>query len=213
MSQSPPENTPPSAFNTGNHANDNGNGHTLPAIKPTQAIQRARSHRWPKRFLEVFRQTGIVRAAAEAAGVDRTMAYKLRDKNPKFAAEWDKAILESTELLELHCLQRATQGETEEVWMNTKEGPKKVSTKKVKSDRLLEFMLRARKPQIYRDNVNAEITGPNGTPLAPVVIPQTVVFNIPGNNRGDPAHIADTQQLKQISATTMAQISPAEKTE
>jgi len=209
MENDPPINSgksPKSAFQSSHNGNGTVGSQGAPktnsfglstAAAANLTRHRGKAGRWQRTFLQVFKQTGIVRAAAEAAGIDRTRAYQYRDKNPKFAAEWEKAIADSTELLELHCLQRATQGETEDVWMNTREGPKKVGTKKIKSDRLLEFMLRARKPMVYRDTVTQEITGPGGAPLAPVIVPQTVVFNIPNNSRNDPAHAAQAVTVRE----------------
>jgi hypothetical protein len=179
------------------HTVTNGGGITNP--NGTVAITRHRTAtgRWQAKFIQVFKQTGIVRAAAEAAGIDRQRVYEYRDKHPKFAAEWAKAIDESTELLELHAIKRATLGEDEPIWMNSKQGPQLVGTKKVKSDRLLEFILRARKPHLYRENQTVEVTGPGGSAIAPIIQAQQVSFVIPSNNRHDPAH-----QLTEVQSTT-----------
>ncbi len=93
----------------GHHPNDS-NGHRLPLATE-----------WRPIFLRVLRDTGIVRLAAEAAGVARQSAYRARDASPEFAAQWERATTESTELLVAEARKRALNG----------------------SDALLIFLLRA----------------------------------------------------------------------
>jgi hypothetical protein len=45
------------------------------------------------RFLTALELTGSVRAAAEAAGMNRASAYRLRDRAGSFGRDWDAALL------------------------------------------------------------------------------------------------------------------------
>jgi hypothetical protein len=58
-----------------------------------------------KRFLKALADTGRVGGAAAAAGTSRTQVYKLRQRNPLFAAAWQQA-LESSDAPPLQTLDR-----------------------------------------------------------------------------------------------------------
>jgi hypothetical protein len=94
-------------------------------------------------FLGTFGSTGIVRVACHAAGISRTQAYRERQRNPRFAQAWDQAEEDSTEALEAEARRRA---------MSV-------------SDTLLIFLLKARRPAVYRDNARLELTGAAGGPV------------------------------------------------
>lgn len=80
--------------------------------KKEQSRPRARLSfgQWRRPFLDALREFGVVSYAAEAAGVDRTAVYKARDRNARFAAEWDEALAEATDALELEARRRAHDG-------------------------------------------------------------------------------------------------------
>ncbi len=67
-------------------------------------LRRRRKDGWTRtderRFLSHFRATGNVSASARAIGRKPSSAYDLRDRDPVFAAQWDKALRESR--LRLH---------------------------------------------------------------------------------------------------------------
>jgi len=109
-------------------------------------IERARStssSRAP-RFLEAYRASGNVRLSASAAGIDRDTTYKRRQRDPRFAADWAAAEEDATEMLEAEARRRAM----------------------AVSDTLLIFLLKARKPAMYRESSRLELTGPRGGPVA-----------------------------------------------
>jgi hypothetical protein len=87
-----------------------------------------------------------VAAACRAAGVERATAY--RDRDPRFAAAWDEAAEDGTDLLELECRRRAVEGVDRPVFYKGQQ----VGTVKEYSDRLLIFLLKANRPEKYRDN-------------------------------------------------------------
>ena len=71
------------------------------------------------------------------AEIGRTAAYKWRDDDEAFAAEWEDAIEEGTDALEDEAIRRA----------------------KDKSDTLLIFMLKARRPEKFKDRAETTHKG------------------------------------------------------
>jgi len=65
---------------------------------------------WKSRFLETLCETANVRASCEKAGISRKGAYKAREKNEKFANDWDDAIEDAVDKLELAAVARAVNG-------------------------------------------------------------------------------------------------------
>ena len=91
------------------------------------------------RFLAKFRNCGNVRLACRAAGIPRKTAYRWRNKWSTFAAEWDEAKEDACDVLEGEAWKRAVKGQ---------------------SDRLLMFLLKAHRREVYGDKV--EHTGKDG---------------------------------------------------
>jgi hypothetical protein len=98
---------------------------------------------WKPAFLSAFADTGMVTAACEAAGVARRTVYAARHADEAFAAAWDEIEERSTEDLEQVAVRRAREG----------------------SDTLLIFLLKSRRPGVYRENVRMEHTGAGGGPV------------------------------------------------
>lgn len=66
--------------------------------------------RWAKGFLASLAQSGNVRLACEAASIDRSTVYDLRDSDTSFAADWETALDESADRLEQEARRRAETG-------------------------------------------------------------------------------------------------------
>lgn len=66
---------------------------------------------WRGRFLAGLADTSNVTAAAAAAGVHPSRAYKVRRQEPGFARAWHAALVEGYENLELEMLHRLRFGE------------------------------------------------------------------------------------------------------
>lgn len=99
---------------------------------------------WREVFLDNLEDTGFVLQSAKLAGISHTHVYRERRNDPEFAARWDAALASSIEGVEAEAKRRAMQG----------------------SDLLLMFFLKAKKPEVYREqydvrrtNVNIEVTG------------------------------------------------------
>jgi transposase-like protein len=105
-------------------------------MRPTPKARR-------RAFLEALSGGLSVTAAAVQSGMNRATAYRWRDREPSFAADWDAAIEAGTDRLEDVARQRAEAG----------------------SDTLLIFLLKARRPAKYRDRAAVEVTGKDGGPL------------------------------------------------
>ena len=84
------------------------------------------------RFLQVLADGGSITLAAKAVGLTRFGMYQARDRDPDFKAAWDDALEGGTDGLEDEAISRAIKG---------------------KSDVLLIFMLKARRPKKYRENI------------------------------------------------------------
>jgi hypothetical protein len=124
-----------------------------------------RTIRTPKkrdRFLsELAAHEGDVSAACSAIGVGRRSIYDWRENDEDFAAAWDDVVEASTEKLEREAYRRAHDGVEEPVFY---QGEICGHVMK-KSDTLLMFILKGRKPEKYRDNSKVELGGIGGGPL------------------------------------------------
>jgi hypothetical protein len=121
------------------------------AKKKRKKRQKAPTRSPPKkvmtRFCEALADHGVVRYAAEDAGIDHTTAYKWRKRNAEFAEAWDAALEMSTQKLERVAFERAAEGWDEPVFYNGIE----CGAKRRFSDTLAIFLLKARRPEVYRE--------------------------------------------------------------
>jgi hypothetical protein len=91
-------------------------------------------HAWAGRWLHVFRDTGNVRLACHAVGIERSTAYRHRAANLEFAKAWKDAEEDACDLLEAEARSRARKS----------------------SDTLMIFLLKAHRPEKYREKVTIE---------------------------------------------------------
>ncbi len=89
----------------------------------------AKRNGWQKLFLETFRNNGNVRAACEYADVERWVVERALQTDDEFAQKYDEAENAAVDLL------------VSEAWNRAKNG----------SDRLLEFLLKAHRRDVYGD--------------------------------------------------------------
>lgn len=103
------------------------------------AKRRASMQRnWKPEFLQALEDTGTVVQACRVAGISRRGAYDARQSDEAFALAWADVDAKVTDTLERVAVHRAING----------------------SDRLLEFLLKARRPDLYRENtVRVEHSG------------------------------------------------------
>ena len=110
---------------------------------------------WKPAFIEVLRETGNVTLAAQHAGQSRNQVHDVRQRSKRFAAQWDNALEEATDLLEAEARRRAFTGIDKPMFFK---GEVVGSTKKY-SGPLLMFLLEAHRPQKFRDGGKVEQPG------------------------------------------------------
>lgn len=103
---------------------------------PTRARKPPVRDDWCPRFLDAFEKHGTISLAARDAGVHRDTVYAEKARNPEFALDLAKRDQDIGDQLESRALHEALNG----------------------NDRLLQMMLRARKPrygeQLRQDHVD-----------------------------------------------------------
>ncbi len=118
--------------------------------------QSIRTARRRARFLDVLSECALVSCAAASAGAARGSFYNWRYEDPEFADDWDRALAEGIALLEDEAIRRARDGVTIPVFYAGKE----VGAIRRPSDTLLMFLLRAHRPERYRERPWAAAGGP-----------------------------------------------------
>ncbi len=107
------------------------------------------TRRRKQQFLAVIGETSNVTKAAQSIGMARQSVYDARARDPEFAALWDSAIEQGTDMLEAEARRRALDGVDRPVYFQGK----RVGITKEYSDPLLMFMLRGYRPHKYRERV------------------------------------------------------------
>lgn len=112
---------------------------------------------WIPAFLEALSKTGNVRVACGHSGISRGAAYEMRGRDSAFSEQWDDAIDEAVDILEQECRRRAIQGVERERWVRTGSDEHgrptfKQVVEREFSDNLLMFLLKAHRPDKFRDN-------------------------------------------------------------
>ena len=112
---------------------------------------------WRPAFLKCLTQGMTVEAACTVAGISSDAAYKRRKSDKKFAKKWREAGQIGTSLLEEEAARRAYHGSLKPVFH------KGVQCGVVReySDTLMIFLLKARKPEVYRDQHEQGKSGGN----------------------------------------------------
>jgi hypothetical protein len=101
-----------------------------------QKLTPKKADEWRPVFLNTLRNTGNVRASCQAAGITRQVAYAHRSSAKEFAAQWDEALQDAIDGLEAVAINRA----------------------RTSSDTLLIFLLKAHRPEKYRETINQHHT-------------------------------------------------------
>jgi len=125
------------------------------------AARTKRSDDRKARFLAILAEGGSVKLAAEKAKIGRRTAYEWKAADPEFAAAWEEAVEAGTDALEDEAKRRAYNGVDEPVFY---QGEQCGLVRKY-SDTLLIFLLKARRPEKYRERTTTEVTGKDGGPI------------------------------------------------
>lgn len=114
-------------------------------------------------FVEALAQTGNVTMAARSVGWCRGTPYDLRETDELFAEAWEEAVAISVDMLEGQAWNLAMNGVKEPVFHNGEQCGFKIKY----SERMLEILLKARRPDIYRENVKMEHDVKGGVLVVP----------------------------------------------
>lgn len=106
-------------------------------------------------FCAALADTGVVAKACKAVGISRQTAYEWRDEMPDFRARWDKAINIGITALEDEAHRRAFEGTEEPIYHH---GTLVGSNTKY-SDALAMFLLKAHRPEKYRERFDVASSG------------------------------------------------------
>jgi hypothetical protein len=98
-------------------------------------------------FLESLAAGNTIMQAARVAGLAPSTFYLLRDTDPAFAMQWAEALEAGIQVMEAEAFRRAVQG-TEKPIVS---GGEIVTWVREFSDTLLIFLLKARRPHVYRE--------------------------------------------------------------
>lgn len=98
---------------------------------------------WKEPFLASLRECPNVLKAAKAAGTSRRNVYKARKNSKTFAAAWDEAFQEGIDKIEGVAMSNALDSDP-------------------KNNSMRMFMLKAWRPERYKETVQNEITGKDG---------------------------------------------------
>jgi len=99
-------------------------------------------------FLDYLIECGNVHDAARQADLTTKQIRKFRRGNPRAEAAFQEALDMGTDAIEAELHRRAVAGIMEPVFYKGR----RVNTVRKKSDVLLMFLLKSRRPHIYRDN-------------------------------------------------------------
>jgi hypothetical protein len=113
-------------------------------------------------FLKTLGETCNVSEACRRAGIGRASAYDWRDDDQGFAAAWAEAEQEAADRLEREAWRRGVDGIDKPI---TYQG-KVTDTYREYSDRMLELLLKAHRPDKYVER--REVTGKDGAPITVV---------------------------------------------
>ena len=110
-------------------------------------MRRKNKQRWQPIFLKSLTETCSVRTSVKLAGISRSTAYRAREADAKFAEDWDDAVDDAVDNLEAEARRRALHGIEEPVFYLGKQ----VGTIRRYSDSLIMFLLKAYRPERFRE--------------------------------------------------------------
>jgi hypothetical protein len=118
-------------------------------------------------FLVELAVRGNISDACREAGVNRRVVYEWRDADPEFAAQWNEALDTAIDAMEREAHRRAFEGVDEPVIGRVAKDEDGIVTDgngnrlyiKKYSDSLATLLLKAHRPEKYRERQQIEHTG------------------------------------------------------
>jgi len=105
-------------------------------------------------FLELLTEGHTIRHACRETGIGRTTVYEARQDDAGFRAAWDDAVTVGIEALEEEARRRAVDGVRD-----FKMAGDQIVPMQRYSDTLLVFLLKAKRPEVYRERIAHEHRG------------------------------------------------------
>jgi hypothetical protein len=130
--------------------------------KQTKQTPKKRSKPdWVPRFLAEVSASANIKAACAAAGVGRATVYQRRDSDVEFAGLLSLALDDAVDDLELEARRRAHEGVERPVFGSGGPGVGTVEVGRIReySDTLMIFLLKAHRPEKYRERHEVKHTG------------------------------------------------------
>lgn len=114
-------------------------------------VEAREKRSWEDSFLKELARAGNVSAACRKVKISRTIAYELREQATDFAELWAEAIETATDGLEQEAYRRAVKGVRKPTgWYKGVPG----GYVQEYSDTLLVLLLKANRPEKFRENVD-----------------------------------------------------------
>lgn len=124
-----------------------------------EPVRHAETRLKKEAFISAYAQLGIVTSAAKAAGIERKTHYRWLEADAAYRKSVEDAEDQATDRMEQEAWRRAVAGVDKPIYHKGV----KVDTIKEWSDLLLIFMLKARRPEKFRERI--EHAGPGGGPI------------------------------------------------
>lgn len=122
---------------------------------PSQNLTPYAPTLWEAGFLTALSKCGNVSAACRTAKIDRRSAYDRRAAHPEFKTLWEEALEGYADSLEDEAHRRAVTGTLKPVYQRGE----KVGTIREYSDTLLVLLLKAARPEKYRERTDITSDG------------------------------------------------------
>lgn len=142
-------------------------------------------------FFHHLGRTGSVTVAANRAQLRRSTLYERRQNDEEFAERWAKALDLGVERLQDNAMNRAMNGTPRPVFRNGQQ----VGSVRQYDNKLLQFLLRSHRPEIYGDGKN------KGLPPLPFDLAKRLAA---GQRRVDAYHARRRAELAQKAAEQQA---------
>lgn len=113
------------------------------------------TRRRAKVFLETLAVAGNVSEASRVSKIAKNHAYTLRQRDSIFAELWDEALTIAADLLEQEAHRRAFEGVLKPVYQKGMQ----VGVVREYSDKLMEMLLKAHKPDRFAERSKLDVTG------------------------------------------------------
>lgn len=128
-----------------------------------QALTKRTRQRARDEFLIALAQRGNVSAAAIAGGMYRRWFYEERQRDAEFAAAWDEALETAIDAMELEARRRAVEGVEKPLIGRVGKDQDGIITYVTEySDSLMTLLLKAHRPEKYRERTDVHHTGEVG---------------------------------------------------